>query len=320
MNDSHQVVAKASATTPVAARPQVEAIPPRLLLGVLGLVICFSLPLYQWARFALQSDLYSYVLLIPFVSLYLLGLGRKQYLPALVARNPGAAAVLIGSGLIALGYYLIVILSGGKFEPQNSTALTTFSFVLLASGMCAWWMPPGRFRQAIFPLGFLLFMVPFPLAMEHGIESFLQHGSVPPAYWLFKLAGTSLFREGLVFQLPGITLQVAPECSGIRSTLVLFMVSLLAGHLFLRSPWKRAVLSAAVIPLALVRNGFRIFTIGQLCVSVGPHMIDSPIHHRGGPIFFALSLIPFFALTYFLLRTDRSASRSATVADNSTHG
>jgi exosortase/archaeosortase family protein len=76
----------------------------------------------------------------------------------------------------------------------------------------------------------------------------------------------------------------------------------------------------AVIPLALIRNGFRIFTIGQLCVSVGPHMIDSPIHHRGGPIFFALSLIPFFALTYFLLRTDRSRSRPAAALDNSTHG
>lgn len=320
MNDSNQVVAKASAATPVAARPIVEAIPPRLLLGILGLVLCFSLPLYDWARFALQSGLYSYTLLIPFVSLYLLGLGRKQTFPTLVARNPGAAAVLIGCGLAALGYYLIVILSGGKLEPKNSIALTTFSFVLLASGLCAWWMPPGRFKQAIFPLGFLLFMVPFPLAMEHGVESFLQHGSVPPAYWLFQLVGTPLFREGLVFQLPGMTLQVAPECSGIRSTLVLFMVSLLAGHLFLRSPWKRAVLSVAVIPLALVRNGFRIFTIGQLCVSVGPHMIDSPIHHRGGSIFFALSLIPFFTLVYFLVRADRSARRPASTTHHSNHG
>jgi exosortase C (VPDSG-CTERM-specific) len=319
MNDSNQVVAKASAATPLAARPPMEAIPPMLLLSLLGLVLCFSLPLYKWAQFALQSGLYSYALLVPFVSLYLLGLGRKQPLPSSVAPSKAVAVVLIGSGLTALGYYLLVILSGGKFAPQNSTALTTLSFVLLASGLCAWWMPPGRFRQSIFPLGFLFFMVPFPLPMEHGIESFLQHGSVPPAYWLFRLAGTTLFREGLVFQLPGITLQVAPECSGIRSTIVLFMVSLLAGHLFLRSPWKRVILSVAVIPLALVRNGFRIFTIGQLCVSVGPHMIDSPIHHRGGPIFFALSLIPFFALVYLLVKSDRSA-RTVSVVDKSTHG
>src|SRR5215207_967957 len=104
MNDSNKVMAKATAATPVAVRPLIEAIPPMLLLAVLGLILCFSLPLYKWAQFTLQSGLYSYALLVPFVSLYLLRLGRKPYLPASADRNPGVAAVLIGSGLTALGY------------------------------------------------------------------------------------------------------------------------------------------------------------------------------------------------------------------------
>jgi exosortase C (VPDSG-CTERM-specific) len=198
------------------------------------------------------------------------------------------------------------MLSGTKLGIQDSLALTTLSFVLLLAAVCAFFMDRATFRRALFPLAFLVFMVPFPLAMEHSIESFLQHGSAPPAYWLLKLVGTPIFRDELIFQLPGITLQVAPECSGIRSTIVLFMTSLVAGHLFLRSPWKRALLTAFVIPLALIRNGFRIFVIGQLCVSVGPHMIESPIHHHGGPIFFALSLIPFSILLYYLVKSDRS--------------
>ena len=89
---------------------------------------------------------------------------------------------------------------------------------------------------------------------------------------------------------------MARECSGIRSTVVLFITSLLASHLFLKSPWRRFVLVAFVIPLAIVRNGFRILVIGLLCVHIGPHMIDSFIHHRGGPIFFVLSLIPLFVV------------------------
>jgi exosortase/archaeosortase family protein len=119
-----------------------------------------------------------------------------------------------------------------------------------------------------------------------------------------------VFRQDLVFQLPGMTLQIAPECSGIRSSIVLFITSLVAGHLFLRSPWKRATLTLAVIPLALLRNGFRVFVIGELCVHVGPHMIDSPIHHHGGPIFFALSLIPFSLLTFYLVKSDRNPAQS----------
>jgi exosortase C (VPDSG-CTERM-specific) len=167
---------------------------------------------------------------------------------------------------------------------------------------------------ALFPLCFLVFLAPFPVAVEHAIESFLQYGSAPPSYWLFKLAGTPVFRQDMIFELPGMRLQIAPECSGIRSTLVLFMTSLVAAHLFLRSPSKKLILVAVVVPLALMRNGFRIFTIGELCVHVGPHMIDSQIHHRGGPIFFALSLIPFSVLVYYLVKSDRrkaAALRSA---------
>jgi exosortase/archaeosortase family protein len=66
-----------------------------------------------------------------------------------------------------------------------------------------------------------------------------------------------------------------------------------------------------VFPLALLRNGFRVFTIGELCVHIGPDMINSPIHRRGGPLFFVLSLIPFFLLLLLLLKYDRRATGAA---------
>ena len=68
------------------------------------------------------------------------------------------------------------------------------------------------------------------------------------------------------------------------------------------------ILAAAVIPLALLRNGFRVFVIGELCVRVSPDMIDSWVHKQGGPFFFALSLIPFSILLYFLYRADRRSA------------
>ena len=114
----------------------------------------------------------------------------------------------------------------------------------------------------------------------------------------------SFLRQGLFFQLPGIRLEVAPECSGIHSTLVLFITSLIAGQLFLRAQWKRGLLVLAVVPLGIVRNAFRIWSIGELCVHIGPRMINSPIHRRGGPLFFMLSLIPLFLLLYYLRRSE----------------
>ena len=133
--------------------------------------------------------------------------------------------------------------------------------------------------------------------------------SASAAAWFFKLYGTPFFRVETYFQLPGFSLNVAPECSGIHSSLALFITSLVASYLFLRSPWRRTLLCLAVLPLAILRNGLRVFVIGELCVHVGPEMIDSYIHRHGGPIFFVLSLVPFFLLLLLLIRSERRRSQ-----------
>jgi exosortase/archaeosortase family protein len=82
----------------------------------------------------------------------------------------------------------------------------------------------------------------------------------------------------------------------------------------LKSPWRRVALVAAVIPLGIIRNGFRVWVIGTLCIRFGPGMIHSIIHRRGGPAFFVLSLIPLFLLLWWLrrdeiVRNDRERNR-----------
>lgn len=277
---------------------------PGLLVAIL--VAGFSVPLYRLADFALRSDLFSYVLLVPAISAYLFWQRRaKAFSADEPRRSSGLGILLLALGAGALGCYLSTVFGGKRSTEQDMVALGAVSFVFLLSGICALLLRRPAFQVAVFPLSFLVFMAPLPTFAESALEHFLQHGSAPPAAWFFSIAGTPFFKQDLVFQLPGMTLQIAPECSGIRSTLVLFMTSLLAGHLFLRSPWKKLFLTVFVIPLALVRNGFRVFTIGELCVHIGPHMIDSDIHHKGGAIFFALSLVPFFTVLYFLARSDR---------------
>lgn len=296
-----------------APRPErFRGLPPAFLVTLAVLSAGFALPLYRWAQFALASDLFSYTLLVPVVSIYLFLTGRRGDEPATTTRHPVLGGVFGIAGLAVLGGYGLAVLNGTTLVPQDSVALTMVAYALLVAAVAAFLLPRSLLRTATFPLVFLVFMAPFPVAVEHALEMFLQHGSAPPAYWFLKLAGTPVYRQDLIFQLPGITLQVAPECSGIRSTIVLFLTSLVASHLFLRSPWKKAFLIGFVLPLALVRNGFRIFVIGELCVRIGPHMIDSIVHKRGGPIFFALSLIPFSILVYFLVRSDRRKSAPAT--------
>jgi exosortase len=149
-------------------------------------------------------------------------------------------------------------------------------------------------------------MAPLPEAIMETCEFLMQQWSATTAHVLFKLVGTPVFREDLYFQLPGMRVVIARECSGIRSTLALFLTSLIAGYLFLHSPWRRTMLAFAVIPLAVVRNAIRIAVVGELCVHISPDMIDSYIHRHGGPIFFAASLVPFAWILWLLMKRERT--------------
>ena len=200
--------------------------------------------------------------------------------------------VLLGAGVAAL-LAAWKFGSGGYLNEGDSLSLVALSFVSLVIGGGFIFLGRKWMADAAFPFAFLLFMVPLP----HGVVVWLETVSEScfrgeMAALLFSIAGTPVLRDGNVFQLPGIVIEVAQECSGIRSSWVLFITSLLAEYLFLKTPWRRAVLVSLVIPLAILRNGLRILTIGVLCVQFGPQMINSVIHHRGGPLFFALSLIP----------------------------
>ncbi|MDP3071627.1 MAG: archaeosortase/exosortase family protein [Opitutaceae bacterium] len=297
-------------TNPPSRLAGLRGIPPLLGATLAALAAAYALPLVDLVQFALQGELYSYIILVPVVSGYLFATAPRSPLPA-GSPHRLLAGVFAMLGLVAMVSRLAL---GSALQRQDALALGTVSFVAFVTAAAAFFLDRAAFRRARFPLAFLVFMAPFPIAMEQAIEVALQHGSAPAAHAMFLLAGTTMHYHDLIFELPGIALRVAPECSGIRSTLVLFMVSLVAGHLFLRTPWKRAVITLAVIPLALIRNGFRIFVIGQLCIHLGPHMIDSMWHHQGGPIFFALSLVPFSILVFYLVRSERGALRASTPA------
>jgi exosortase C (VPDSG-CTERM-specific) len=274
------------------------------ILATCALVLGFSVPLYHLVRFAANSDLYSHIILIPFISAYLAWYHRRD-LPPYSTPARSRAVVLFGAGTALLVLFWLLALSGTTLKLEDSLALTTLSLVLFFWGICSFFLGQATLRALAFPLGFLVFMAPFPIFLRTLLEIILQHGSAEAAYAFFEISGMPVLRDNLVFQLPGFSLQVAPECSGIHSSLALFITSLLAGYFFLRTSWKRAALTLAVIPLALLRNGFRVFVIGQLCVRIGPEMVHSPIHRRGGPLFFILSLVPLFLLMYFLWRSDR---------------
>jgi exosortase C (VPDSG-CTERM-specific) len=271
------------------------------------LAAVFGHSLLTLIEYAASSQLHSYILLIPFVSAYLLYIRRDQ-LPKKYSVDLPLAIVSLAIGLGILIFTYCLDFMGRVPGINDRLTLLTLSFLCCLAAAGLFFLGRAWMRAAAFPLAYLIFMVPMPNAMADALEQASAAASAEMANLLFHLSGMPFFRVGPVFQLPNITIQVAQECSGIRSSLVLFITSILAANLFLKTAWRRAALIAVVIPLAILRNGFRIVVIGLLCVHLGPQMINSLIHRRGGPLFFVLSLIPFLFLLWLLRRGDTGES------------
>ncbi len=267
-------------------------------------LLLFSGELIHLIQFSKGSELHSFIPLVPLISAYLIWKDR-EYLSHRVTGE-----ILLPLSMALVGIVVLVLSRMGlhhRWRPVEGDLLSasTFSFVCLLNA-CGFFAG-GKLnrRQLMFPLAFLFFMVPMPNAFVGFLTHASQHASAEVAYWFLNLSGTPILRQGLIFHLPRINLEVAPECSGLHSTLVLLITSLLAGHLFLKSSWRKWMIALVVIPIGILRNGFRILVIGWMSSNVDPSFIDSPLHHRGGPVFFLLSLVPLLALLCYFRRAEQ---------------
>jgi exosortase len=152
---------------------------------------------------------------------------------------------------------------------------------------------------------FLAFFIPIPSTILNTTITILQRGSAEMAFVILKLSGTPVFRESAyVIRMPDLVIQVAPECSGIRSGISLLMSGLLAGHLFLRSTWRRVVLVIAAIPVLLFKNALRIATLAFLAVHVDHRILTSQLHREGGIPFFVLGLLLLYPVLVILIKSE----------------
>jgi exosortase len=198
-------------------------------------------------------------------------------------------------------------------DPALAAALRVVAWVALLGGALAVTLGREDFTRWKLPLLLLLFIAPLPHAFVSACEAALQHGSAACARFLLELHGTPVHLDRLTLHLRGMSLWVAPECSGLRSSLVLLLLTVVAAGALLHTPLARLGLVIAVAPIAIARNGLRIFVIGELCAQDGPAALESLLHRQGGPVFFALSLLPWTLLLLALCRREATARRPVPV-------
>jgi exosortase len=212
---------------------------------------------------------------------------------------PGVSLFLAGAILGLLAALNVRLNTGDEHLWMRVLALV----VLWISGFVLCYGIPAS-RAARFPLLFLLLLTPIPDFLLDKVIVSLQAGSAVVAYWLFRALNVPVLREGFVFLLPRLEIEVAKECSGIRSSIVMLITILLAGEFALHSLWRKSLLILSVIPVVILKNGVRIVTMSMLTIRVDRRFLHGWLHTSGGIVFYLLGLLALFPILILLRKGD----------------
>jgi exosortase len=265
----------------------------------------FWAPLRALMQLALTSDTYSHILLIPFISLFLLWMERERLFKTVQPNHLFAGALLCLGVLVGAFARRAALIS----PDGDWLTLAILGFLCLIWAGFLFFYGTSVFKNALFPLLFLLLMVPLPGFLLDRFIEWLQVGSADVAELIFRMSGTPVLREGLIFVLPQVSIEVAKECSGIRSTQALLIVCLLAGYLLLRTNWRRSALLVAAVPVLIIKNGVRIATLTLLAIHVDPSFLTGRLHHEGGFVFFALGMLILLPLLWWFQKSEAARPR-----------
>jgi len=180
----------------------------------------------------------------------------------------------------ALAIWLLGRLAHVELLEQIGLIAALQSLVPLALGSAATWM-------LIFPIGFLVFAVPFGKELVPPLMEVTADLSV----FFLRLTGVPVYREGMLLHIPAGTYEVARACSGIKFLTVAVAVGVYCAYVMYRSWRKRLIFVAASIVVAILSNGVRAY----LLVLIG-HLTDMTFRHDRwhivlGYVVFGISLL-----------------------------
>ncbi|MHB8652851.1 MAG: exosortase/archaeosortase family protein [Terriglobia bacterium] len=281
-------VIKSEISAPAAESPTGVNLSRNLLFGVLlvAAIAAFWGPLASLISLSLHDEEYSHLILMPLLPVALLYVKRRAVFQRVhYSVWVGGLVLLAGFSLELMG-----MIFSRQLSLENRLFLDILSLVIVCLAGFVLCYGVDAFAAGAFPLLLSLLFVPIPSFVMDKPIIFVQYGSAAVTNFLFHLSGVAVFRDGMRFSLPGLDIEVAKQCSGIHSTLALFIFSLVVGYFTLDSGWKKLCLILSIFPIVCFTNGLRIFIISILSIYVDRRFIAGNLHREGGSIFFLLAL------------------------------
>jgi exosortase len=233
---------------------------------------------------------YGHGFFVPLFSGYILWHQRERWTKSEI--EPSNFGLLVMLGAVALLFI-------GSLGAELFTS--RFSLLVLIAGIILFLAGWKMLRAVVFPLAFLIFMIPIPVIIYNQITFPLQLiASRLATVWL-EVVGVPVLRDGNVLVLSNLSLEVAEACSGIRSLMSLIALAVAYGHLAEPRRWVRYALVVLMVPSAIVTNAMRIMGAGVLAHKFGPQAAEGFLHQFSGWVVFLATLVLIF-LCHWILR------------------
>lgn len=241
--------------------------------------------LWMWDRWFVADSYYSHGILIPFVTGFLIW-QKKDELAKLKKTSSRWGILLITAGLI-------IHLFSSLFRIYFTSG---FSMLIVLSGLILRFYSPLLFRKILFPICFLVFMIPIPEVAIVNISFKMKILAAQSATVLLNKIGLLAIRKGSIIQMQHAHVIVDDVCSGLRSLISLTALGAIFAYWMNAPAVKRVILFASTVPIAIATNMIRVIFLAGVSEIWGAQYATGFVHDASGFMVFALAFLLLYAV------------------------
>ena len=241
--------------------------------------------IWMWDRWFAKESYYGHGILIPIISLYIVWQRRELLKKAKISSG------MSGLIFIAVGLFIHIICMLLKVY-----FISGFSLILVIYGLILFFFGKEMTKRLIFPIFFLLAMVPLPLVLIGNLTVKLKLFAAQCATFTLNRIGFPSILDGSIIRMPNSSTTVGAPCSGLRSLISLLTLGLIFSFFMKVSYFKKGLLLLSAMPIAMATNILRIIILAIVNDLYGGKVAMGFFHDFSGFLVFAIAFLGLFAV------------------------
>ncbi len=261
------------------------------LAAALALTLIVYIPTINWMvdRWFAKESYYSHGILIPLISLFIIWQRRDALKKIKVSGS------FMGLWIIAISLLVHIICAALRIY-----FLSGFSLVFAIYGLVLFTFGKDMVRKLIFPLSFLLLMVPLPLVIIGNLTVRLKLFAAQLSTIVLNSIGFRCILDGSVIRMQSSFVEVAAPCSGLRSIISLVTLGLLFAYVMKTSFFKKSILFLSSIPIAIATNVMRITLVAIVNDLYGEKVAMGAFHDFTGYMVFVVAFLGLYGVAQIM--------------------